>query len=1399
MAYGLKYYKELTQPNGKVVRLEILEKGYEGASKEIGPVCQALRLDIQGDTEIDAPIVKTSLSMTFVDAPDHVDARTKKCGNWDEFYTSDATLWRVVLKARNAQETAFATMWGGYITPDSYTEVLQYRGSVTLVARDNIGHLSDFPFDAEGNADGMISLIELIREAWDKIESPMTLDDQAVANADWMLSDGVYAYDTYMNVSAFEDMNWYDALESALYAYGLVLRYTGNNNVSFYSLRNLPRMGAHEVEDISFIEPTFMSGAERELTPAVKRIEEAVEYKIESAIQPQVKHEDFTLNRDYYTYDYGSASGKIETGIVEAISNTDKTKGWANEADKTLFFDPNAYELSDYAKVQPYAETLKKSMYIAVNNVKNASLDNIDRFVTYGKTMRCQDFAYVFNLGMLIQWSGSGKISKVEGYSLSGMTYAVSMERLGITYYYAGEGRWQTSYKELNLELAGGDANNSVEIPIGIGQYGSPDPANFVIYIKRISYTRQGDEASGRGLYVAIQSLEIASPQTSPIFAKNNVNTAYDNTNNVILSRDPKIAPALNTVSLPALIQNGIFIKRGEIYDSAKSWAWDGHTPQQMAVYNHLQLLCYHAKPNNILRGTIVNADVADMQVIWMWHGAEHMLVSGTLDLISGYIENAVLREFARYEDMWGMLEPADMPEVEGKSSTNVEGGVAASNEGARMTSTTTVNIGGGGGSIVLDTFMSDTSQNGVQNRVIKAYVDDSCSDLDTRLQAKVDNIANNKADNTTVTALTERVSTNEGAIDALDKRVTAEEAVTTTYASWWADLKQYIKVEGGNIKIDTNLIVTGDTSSEGSGQDTPASGTVTGVTVGSTNYTDVNAGLLNLTTLMGLYTPLSSYNGLASRVATLEGKATAVSFTQTQTSGTKIGSITIDGVAKNIYTPTIPTKVSAFTNDSGYITGITKSMVATALGASTGGRYLIDTGGDVSWANVPTKLSQFTDDVVSGKYLPLSGGTIKDSAGLPLVLNTSSSTSVELRLQIQGSNRVQLGYNTTDGVFIGAPAVGYRLGITTGGTPIFYNGTNRTLIHSGNIGSYNAGSATKLQTARTIWGQSFDGTGNVSGNITLGAASIRGYDNRNILESTANDLMVGYGYATSSLKTTIFGNTIKLNDAVLINPSGNVTIGDSDLAGANYALNVGNLVSIQKMQNPAPHLKIAAVGSNVNYIHMYVDTNNEITGRALVLQNGYGNVGIGCEPQYKLDVNGALGMGGIEILDKKSNALYIGYGSAVKSALPTYLWGKGIHFINSGGQLKMLVSDEGNVGIGAPNPQYKLEVNGTGEVLNISNSSGGAIGIRFSRGTNTSWSIVDEGGNLKFIENASARTLAIFYESSQGANLALAGGLDIAGASKFTGAVTMSSTLSVGGNTTINGNLVVSGDVASA
>ena len=207
-----------------------------------------------------------------------------------------------------------------------------------------------------------------------------------------------------------------------------------------------------------------------------------------------------------------------------------------------------------------------------------------------------------------------------------------------------------------------------------------------------------------------------------------------------------------------------------------------------------------------------------------------------------------------------------------------------------------------------------------------------------------------------------------------------------------------------------------------------------------------------------------------------------------------------------------------------------------------------------------PTHLSDFTDDVVSGKYLPLSGGTI-----------TSTKEDALNIYRKDGAVGIKMTAGTENGWVGFSPAVygayiytnNHYLHITTAGKACF---DNKELIHSGNVrdyamtfdkthssyasaskenvvgyghnengwktigpvltfglsnyygqiqkeynnngiyirsyvsGSYtnwrqfafidsditgNAASATKLQTARTIWGQTFDGTGNVKGSIS--------------------------------------------------------------------------------------------------------------------------------------------------------------------------------------------------------------------------------------------------------------------------------------------------------------------------
>ena len=97
-----------------------------------------------------------------------------------------------------------------------------------------------------------------------------------------------------------------------------------------------------------------------------------------------------------------------------------------------------------------------------------------------------------------------------------------------------------------------------------------------------------------------------------------------------------------------------------------------------------------------------------------------------------------------------------------------------------------------------------------------------------------------------------------------------------------------------------------------------------------------------------------------------------------------------------------------------------------------------------------------------------------------------------------------------------------------------------------------NVASATKLETARTIWGQSFDGTGNVSGNLSLGTAAI----GRSFTETWTDangDTHPWYGLDFTHVSkgvtlSSYFGLTFKVGSgAMLINSSGNVGIGTTD------------------------------------------------------------------------------------------------------------------------------------------------------------------------------------------------------------------------------------------------------------
>lgn len=167
---------------------------------------------------------------------------------------------------------------------------------------------------------------------------------------------------------------------------------------------------------------------------------------------------------------------------------------------------------------------------------------------------------------------------------------------------------------------------------------------------------------------------------------------------------------------------------------------------------------------------------------------------------------------------------------------------------------------------------------------------------------------------------------------------------------AWYNSLKSYLTWDSANkaVKVAAHLVVTDNISDGGESGET-GSGYGSLLTEWQA-YDETLAGYA-LSAKLGI--------DLNTRVTSLEGKATAVSFTQTQTSGTKIGAITIDGTSTNIYAPTIPTVTNK---------GATLSWGSSVTIATIGGTNITATL--PSNPNTDTKNTAGSTDTSSKIYL---------------------------------------------------------------------------------------------------------------------------------------------------------------------------------------------------------------------------------------------------------------------------------------------------------------------------------------------------------------------------------------------------------------------------------------------
>lgn len=205
------------------------------------------------------------------------------------------------------------------------------------------------------------------------------------------------------------------------------------------------------------------------------------------------------------------------------------------------------------------------------------------------------------------------------------------------------------------------------------------------------------------------------------------------------------------------------------------------------------------------------------------------------------------------------------------------------------------------------------------------------------------------------------------------------------------------------------------------------------------------------------------------------------------------------------------PTKVSQFTNDTGYITssgscayatsagnadkvdGVHANGLLTALSNSDKGISITVGGTTKSVSNISVNYASSAGnaDTVDG-YHATSGRTFDGNINWSSNWNDAWSDGTNKHPWYGFDHRYPNtgAYSTTITDYFG-------MTIKTADTLRLDFGT--LLLNGTDIHNINVASASKLATARTIWGQSFDGTGNVNGTLQIERASNFGKYNEGI------------------------------------------------------------------------------------------------------------------------------------------------------------------------------------------------------------------------------------------------------------------------------------------------------------
>lgn len=674
--YYEKYRKEITQEGGATYRLSIHEYRASalpsGYPYEIGGLV-SFNLVLQGQqSDVFNPIVKTSLEIVLVDMSDepliNQGGTRSKQGQWEEFFTPDSTKFKVVLSKKSGNTVT--PIWTGYITPDSYEEQLVYHGTVSVIARDNLGHLGDLDFDGVEDEGGMVSVGLLVTQALAKVGA-MSLKDMTAdyANGNHILCQdadrdltAVNLKSLYVNITACRGKKWLEVLESVLDSVGLTLRYAFDNTFMLAEIGMIPEYldGTRGGGVRSF--KMLNSSGGRRFVPAARLIEEIFNAEYGALLEVDTQSTDYSPA----TITIGGVSGTFDEPVgshpfrrTGAIGMIDPLSGhYYNPRVGSIFYsgqDLFFTAIKSTDAVSNYG-TIKAEIPISVGG-ENLTI----RFRLYvGAYSRDGDYIS----GGAIFSSQAARHRRPDGTYHQSMAarYMVVYDNGTQRFYLNDSGIFQEAQYVFNESATSGYNStqgrygaDSVEVE---RQVGLPNtPGTLEVIFQPFLLTNNAAPSLSTGNYFGrIYGLEITQDDES--WKGYDIKTNYDDKNNIVLSREPAFGQVSDVVC-PRVLKNGLYVKgSGGQFPAAGVFYWRNKADDNLmlAVLIHQQMLQYYSRPEKQITADIIDATdgLLSFNNIYSYRGEKYIIQSGSFDIINNMLSGVVMRTWRGWASLWG-------------------------------------------------------------------------------------------------------------------------------------------------------------------------------------------------------------------------------------------------------------------------------------------------------------------------------------------------------------------------------------------------------------------------------------------------------------------------------------------------------------------------------------------------------------------------------------------------------------------------------------------------------------------------------------------------------------------------------------------------------------------------